>query len=366
MKKTSLLITLLSLGFLAAAQIEYTVLSDVMLMSDGNEGTETYELIESVFGQGCIEAPDLYESNHPGVKHIVEKTDNEVGNYFEFLIHRDIDRDRDTDYTDRQRNEIKTYEPSPANLKGFQNETMRFHWYFKLQEGFTISKNFSHFFQLKAVNGDDSQPIATISGSINSGNYEFEIICNSGNSTSDVQLAHTDWSLANTGEWMEIEVIATFADQGYLKITISTLGGEELLQVERENIDMWRTGCTFVRPKWGIYRSLNSQNYLCQDEETAGFAHFMVQKVTKEEASGIRNKEAFKHILFPNPASEQINISFSGTCSGDMKIIGQSGVVVYRSVLESEKQVIVNIRDFQPGIYLVILDSKVMDRFIKY
>ncbi len=366
MKKLSLLILLLCAGLALTAQKEYTVLSDVMLMSDGSEGTETYALIESVFGNGCIEAPDLYPSNHPEVKHIVEKTDNIVGNYFEFCIHRDIDRDRDTDYTDRQRNEIKTYEPSPANLKGFKGETMRFHWYFKLQEGFTISKNFSHFFQFKAVNGDDSQPVTTISGSINSGKYEFEIIYNSGNSSSDIQLAHTDWDLANTGEWMEIEAIATFADEGYLKITISTIGGEELLSVERENIDMWRTGSTFVRPKWGIYRSLSSKSYLSPDEETAGFAHFSVQKITEELPSGIADHQLKNHLLFPNPASEQINLSFNASCSGEMKIISLNGTLVYELALETTKHHSVDISAFAPGLYLILLDGEILDRFVKY
>lgn len=347
------------------AQQDLSVLSEVLLMADGSEGTETYALIQSVFGNGCIEAPDLYPLNHPGVKHIVEKTDDIVGNYFEFLIHRDIDKDRDTDYTDRQRNEIKTYDPSPANVKGFRDETMRFHWYFRLQDGFTISKNFSHFFQLKAVNGDDSQPIATISGSINSGNYEFEIIHNSGNSSSDVQLTHTDWTKANNGEWMEMEVIATFADEGYLKITVSTLGGEEIMSVEKSPVDMWRTGSTFVRPKWGIYRSLSSKSYLSPDEESADFALFTVQKLGEKETTSTAASDLPGHRLFPNPAKDYLRLDFTSPESGELKVINSTGRTFLIRNIENTYGLDLQLSEWPAGIYLLMMDDRYLDRFIK-
>ena len=35
-----------------------------------------------------------------------------------------------------------------------------------------------------------------------------------------------------------------------------------LLAYGNPNIDLWRIGAEFVRPKWGIYRSLLSQKFL--------------------------------------------------------------------------------------------------------
>jgi len=352
-----------------SAQDSLYVLSDVKLQSDGEEGMDTYDLIESVFGTGCIEAPDLYAVNHPGIRHIIETSDEVVGNNFLFRIHRDEDYDRDTGKTDRQRNEIKTYANSASNLKGFNGETMRFHWYFKLDSGFSISKNFSHFFQLKAVGGDDSsQPIVTISGSINSGNEEFEIIYNSGNGTSDKQLSHTNWSKANTGQWMEMEVIATFAEEGYLKIVIRDLAGEVILETERTSIDLWRTGSTFVRPKWGIYRSLKSKSYLNEGEETAGFADFSVQKVTWEAPAGIRsieNKGTYPCKIFPNPAQDNVSVLFDYPERGTLQIINLAGEIMLTQQLNGKTETKLRTGNLRSGMYLMLINNKPAGKFIK-
>lgn len=279
LKPTLTLFTILSLLFVAQAQ-NYKVLSTVKLESDGPEGVETYALIKSVLGTGSMEVPDLYPENHPGVKHVIEETDDIMGHHFTFLIHRDIDKDRDTDNLDRQRNEIKAYSGSEPELKAYKGESLRYHWFFQLDEGFSISNNFSHFFQLKAVGGDySSQPVVTISGSRNSSNPEFEIIHSRLTGSEDVQLVHTDWAEANTGQWMEMEALVTYKDEGYLKVSVTNMNGDTILVTENENIDMWREGSEFVRPKWGIYRSLSSSQYLSEGEERARFADFSVQKV---------------------------------------------------------------------------------------
>ena len=85
-----------------------------------------------------------------------------AGNHFAFIIHRDIDIDRDrVDIVDRQRNEIKTYDQSEEAVKGFEGETFVYRWKFKINAEMEVSTRFTHFFQLKAVGGDDSQPIIT-------------------------------------------------------------------------------------------------------------------------------------------------------------------------------------------------------------
>jgi len=97
------------------------------LIADG----PSYELIKKAFGEKAIESPGLYPSNHPGTPHIFEAEDDVVGPYFIFLSHRDEDKDRDKDYTDRQRNEIKAYDRSRSSLKGFEGETMQYQLIFQ-------------------------------------------------------------------------------------------------------------------------------------------------------------------------------------------------------------------------------------------
>ena len=68
----------------------------------------------------------MYSGNHEGVIHIVEDTDDIVGNHFVFLAHRDEDQDKDKGPSDRQRNEIKSYDKSPPATLAFENETVQY------------------------------------------------------------------------------------------------------------------------------------------------------------------------------------------------------------------------------------------------
>ena len=92
---------------------------------------------------------DLYAINHPGVRHIYEDSDGTVGNHFVFIIHRDIDIDRDrVENDDRQRNEIKTYGGSEEAVKGYENETFVYRWKFRINPDMEVSTRFTHLFQL--------------------------------------------------------------------------------------------------------------------------------------------------------------------------------------------------------------------------
>jgi hypothetical protein len=49
-----------------------------------------------------------------------------------------------------------------------------------------------------------------------------------------------------------------------------------LLSYSNSNIDMWRNGTTFIRPKWGICRSLNDSTRL--RDEIVRFNDFYIAK----------------------------------------------------------------------------------------
>jgi len=133
----------------------------VELNADG--AGNTYELITATFAPGHqpIEAPDC---NHMGFgEHIDELFDNDLNtNVFRFHIHMTPDNDRCRNF-DRQRNEIKTYDKSPDNLLGVENEKVVYKWKFKLEAGFQSSPNFTHLHQLKSVGGSlESMPMYTL------------------------------------------------------------------------------------------------------------------------------------------------------------------------------------------------------------
>ena len=272
-----------------ADAINFSVQSVRKLDSDGaNSGLNTYDLIRDFGGTNPIESPDLYLLNHPEVPHIYEDFDADIGNHFVFISHRDIDRDRDRyDITDRQRNEIKTYSSSEDAVKGYEDETMLFTWRFKIEDGMEVSRNFSHFFQLKAVGAEDSHPIVTFTGNESSGEDGLEVRwANQQNGEVNGEaLARVDWSKV-TGEWLEAYVRATFSDSGNLRIILRRQRDDQMLfDIDQSNLDMWRGTDSdhFVRPKWGIYRSLADASNLRADEEIVRFANFEVSKLQPAE-----------------------------------------------------------------------------------
>jgi len=259
----------------------YTVLTERTLDADGDGiGLSAYDLIRALGGSGSIESPDLYPINHPGVAHIFEDHDAEVGNHFVFVIHRDIDIDRDrVDITDRQRNEIKTFDRSEEAVKGYENETFVFTWKFRINPAMEVSTRFTHFFQLKAVGGEDSHPILTISGAERSGEDGLEVR-HSPLQQDDI-LDRVAWSDV-AGHWIEVYCRATFADGGELRLIAKRLADDIVLfNIDAGSLDLWRgeSASHFVRPKWGIYRSLLDADNLRPDEEAVHFANFSIREV---------------------------------------------------------------------------------------
>ncbi|MGS0535102.1 VCBS domain-containing protein [Pseudoalteromonas sp. SaAl2] len=284
-------------GSQQVASSDFVASSEVSLESDGvNIGLDAYTLIENVFAQGAIEAPDIYAGNHQGVQHIIEDTDSIVGDHFVFLAHRDEDQDKDKGPSDRQRNEIKAYDKSPQETLAYKRDTFQYSWKFKVSSELELTSKFSHFFQIKArntsndnSNGNDDQPITTLSGAQkNSTGNQLQVrysagFDENGNSTGlDKNLIETDWSLI-TDEWVKVFVQATFNEDGKFEMTLTRLSdNEEIFNINEQHIDMWRgfDDDDFARPKWGIYRSIVETDSLRAEEEQVRFADFVIKKGT--------------------------------------------------------------------------------------
>lgn len=250
-----------------------------VLDANGDNNT-TYTLIKSAFGEKSIEAPDLYKGNHKGFKHIQQGYDEIVGNHFIFYIHRDLDKDRNkfVKFSDRQRNEIKVYGKSKEILKAKENDSFIYKWKFKIDKDMKVSKNFTHLFQLKAVGGDDKHPILTISGvKKKNRNSKLEIRYKIDNKTI---LADHEWEKAK-GIWLEVICKITFSKLGKLDFTIKTLDNKTLISVNKTDLPLWKN-YQFIRPKWGIYRSLKNKHHLNPDVDKVRFADFSITNNTKK------------------------------------------------------------------------------------
>ncbi len=265
--------------------IPFRVISTRRLVSDGpDRGRSAYDLIRAFGGSRSIEAPDMYPENHPEVAHIVEATDDVVGDHFVFVMHRDRDIDRNrVANTDRQRNEIKTYHRSDAAVKAFEGETFVLGWKLFIPTGTEVSKRFTHFFQLKAVGGPDSQPMVTMTGNQRKDGDGLEIRYSSGVHFESLQ--RVPWS-AVTGRWLRVYCRATFADAGAIRlIAVRVEDGQVIFDIDKEGLDLWRGDAPdhFVRPKWGIYRSLRDLDNLRATEERIRFADFSISKVEPQD-----------------------------------------------------------------------------------
>jgi hypothetical protein len=243
-----------------------------LLSADGI--TNTYKLIEMAFGSGAYEVPDCA---HPAFgPHITQAWDTDLGKYvFVFHLHVAQDNDRCEKF-DRQRCEIKTYEPSADFLKGFQGDVCTYRWKFKLDANFQPSRSFCHIHQIKAVGGDDGMPLITLTPRAG-WPEKFQVIyippTGQGNQT---LLTDADLSVFK-GVWVEAEEKIRYGDKGSYDLVIRRLkDGAVLLSYNNQNLDLWRDGASFIRPKWGIYRSLKTHDSL-RDEDVR-FDDFCVGK----------------------------------------------------------------------------------------
>ncbi len=239
------------------------------LRADG--GKDAYALINKVLGAGA--AADVPDCKHK-VKHITMEKDSTLNRpVFLFHIHVKLDDDTCTSSV-KQRTEIKTSDPSPDQLKGFKDETVYYSWNFKLDAAFQPSESFTHIHQLKDVGGKSGTPIITISPrKAKTDVLQIIHVDSTGKKTviADAPLAQFK------GNWVHVEAKMKFSNKGSYSLKITKLSdGSNLLTVNKSNLDMWRPGAQYVRPKWGIYRSLDRKNQL--RDEIVRFDSFCLDK----------------------------------------------------------------------------------------
>jgi hypothetical protein len=256
-----------------------TYSSMITLEADGPG--DTYELIGSVLGGSSSrlvnESPDCAHPAGQQERHVWEEFDPELNKQvFAFQLHVTPDGDL-CEAIDRQRNEIKSFGPSPANVKAFNGDEMIFKWKFKLDAGFQPSSSFTHIHQIKAGDGtNDGSPLITITPRY--GNPDkLEIIHTGDGSASTLGKVKIVELAPFKGTWIEAVEKIKFGTHGTYSLVLKRVSdGVELLSYSSTDMDLWRSGATFIRPKWGIYRSLNNKERL--RDEKVWFADFAIGK----------------------------------------------------------------------------------------
>ena len=324
---------------------------------DANGPGNTYELITSVLAPGYdpVEEPDCSHTSFG--RHIDEIFDNDLNiNVFRFFIHATPDNDRCINF-DRQRNEIKTYDQSPDNLLGIENEIVQYKWKFKLDEGFQVSPNFTHLHQLKSVGGSlESMPMYTLTARKGSPD---QLELRYAETNSQITMQQTDLAPFK-GTWLEVTETITYGTSGTYAIEIKKVDDGSILFHHSDNdIINWRAGASFVRPKWGIYRSLNNVDDL-RDEEVL-FANFSIEELS---SLSIYENEPTNQISIFNDAKNNLLVLKNIADNNLISIFNIEGrKVLEKTISSSNTEMSINVSSLSKGTYIINLSNK--DNFIQ-
>lgn len=237
--------------------------------------TDTYTLINAALLErsgDVVETPDCKHTDFG--PHITQVFDEQLDRpVFAFHSHIRQDDDRCIN-TDRQRVEIKSYDRSPQELLGYDGEFVTYSWNFKLDSGFLPPYSFCHIHQLKAVGGDDSMPVITITLRRSTPNV-LQLL--QYDSVGRLLFLKEEPLTKFAGNWVRGESEVKYGTNGTYNIKLSNYATKEvLLEYSSANIDFWRNETTFIRPKWGIYRSV--QEAVLSRNETVLFDDFCIGK----------------------------------------------------------------------------------------
>jgi hypothetical protein len=251
----------------------FTCISSSQKLLEAEGRGNTYELILS---KGLkLEVPDCA---HP-VKHVSEAWDTDLKKYvFVFDAHRDIDNDRCKNF-DRQRTEITVADTlAPDSLAGRIGTAFTYTWKFKLDPAFQPSSSFCHIHQIKAVGGpDEGMPLMTLTPRAGKPEKLQLIYTPSKGTSGGGILAEVDL-LSFLGEWVEATESVSYSHHGTYSIVLKRIkDGAALLTYGKSDLDLWRDGAYFLRPKFGIYRSLKNVEAL--RDESVRFADFSILQI---------------------------------------------------------------------------------------
>ncbi|MGW2259504.1 hypothetical protein ACWCXE_16975 [Streptomyces sp. NPDC001780] len=202
--------------------------------------------------------------SHPDATHIYPS-----GGGFRTDMH--YPKDVDTS-TDRQRNEVKGMRQDGTALKILKNETWRIQYQMYIPDTLDATTSFTHIMQIKVQ--DIGAPLFTMSLHQHNDGPKIEM------RTSDDDDTMTEAGAANMspvqGKWSDVSVEVKASDSGaYVDWSVTT-GGSTVAKHKRTGLDMWR-GINYLRPKWGIYRSLNSSGLKTTYMLTRDFKAYQLQ-----------------------------------------------------------------------------------------
>jgi chitin-binding protein len=183
-------------------------------------------------------------NSHPDATHIYVS-----GDTYRFNMHT-----RDRDGSDRQRSEVRGIRTSGGSvLNWLSGETWQVTYDMYIPGTLRGTTSFTHIFQLKKP-GTGTDPLATV-GLRRSGSNEYMTLRPflSGGEIGRVALSSV-WN-----SWIQIDMTFKIGNSGSGRFVVKK-NGSTLTDASRSGIDLWLSES--IRPKWGIYRSLDDSAQL--------------------------------------------------------------------------------------------------------
>ncbi|GAA2819325.1 hypothetical protein [Crossiella cryophila] len=185
---------------------------------------------------------DDRSGSHKGVKHI-----HALADHWRFDMHT-----RDRDGSDRQRNESKGMRSGGTLHKIQEGQTWRITYQTYIPSALTATTKFSHIFQMKVQ--DVGGPLITMTLRERNG-PKIEMLTLRDDDSNTVHSPVPLTPLQN--KWIDIEFeVKAVNSGGYVRWVIKD-GGRVVQDYRTTAVDMWRNK-NYLRPKWGIYRSIES------------------------------------------------------------------------------------------------------------
>jgi hypothetical protein len=185
---------------------------------------------------------DDRSGSHPGVKHIYVQ-----GDTYRFDMHTG---DRDGD--DRQRNECKGMRTGSTVHKIGKDQTWRITYQAYWPSSLTATTKFTHIMQMKVQ--DVGGPLWTLTPRQRSKPTLTVLTLRDDDSNTEHVLA--DYAPLQN-KWIDVEFEFKASNSGgYLRWVLRN-GSATVVDGRTTAVDLWRD-INYLRPKWGIYRSIES------------------------------------------------------------------------------------------------------------
>ena len=173
----------------------------------------------------------------------------------------------------------------------------------------------------------------------------------------DVQVTLIQTDLAPLIDtWLDVTETITYGIDGTYEITINRVGDNEtLFTYSNSSIVNWRPGATFVRPKWGIYRSLINDQDL-RDEKVL-YADFSIEEidVVSSENSELNNNEK---IIFTNLIEDRLFVKNLPQEISSIQIFSIDGRKIMDKNIDSVAEVNIDVSSITKGVYILIFRGK--------